>query len=194
MEDSETQQLRAVALSKLQEAYAEGQELGIWQNILTVWTASYDTGEHFSQDAWLDMFGIARQRFKPPVKDSYVLYRGTVAGHERRMAWTTCPKVARWFAAYSIHTIWPGTEVGNIYRTTAPKTAVLCERDRNPSPGRMDEHEVIVDPRLLDEIEKVDEITQGTVVHHPRVVGCSYVGCTCIGGPFVARPATLPEN
>jgi hypothetical protein len=127
------------------------------------------------------MFSLARPPFKPLVGDSIVLYRGTVADHERGMAWTTCPPLARWFAGYWIHTIQPGADVGCIYQTTALAAAVLCETDRHPGPGRRSEHEVIVNPHLLGGIEKIDEISPEDFPVDPRVVGCSYVDCTCIG-------------
>lgn len=115
---------------------------------------------------------------------SMILYRGTVPGNEVGMAWTTCCALARWYSAYWIHEILPGTEVGCVYRTVAPQEAVLCVTDWERYEGRQNEREVIIDPRFLLEVEEICQIGKDEPVLHPLQADCSCVNV--LEGPVLS--------
>src|ERR1017187_1562959 len=146
-------------LRALLAAYNARDRLEIWKRLLPAWAGTENTGEHFSSREWLEMFSLAEPRYKPLPQASITVYRGTIANHERGLAWTSCLDLARWFAGRWIHKIEPGTALGYVYKTEAPAAAVVCVADIEQHPHR-EEHEIIVNPHLLEQIDTIDEVSQ----------------------------------
>lgn len=114
---------------------------------------SYDDHpmDHLEHDEWLELFRAAapiRQPTNlPPLDYPLRLYRGSTYQRRMRMSWTTKRTVARHFVtrhrAYS---------EGALYTVTVNQDAVLAHLNL-----RRVEFEVVVDPAMLDEPERLPD-------------------------------------
>ena len=156
----------------LRVAYEAKDGRTIWVRALPAWSGTNDWNKHFSADEWLEMFSsLAEPPYKPLPLNSITLFRGTIAGRQRGLAWTTCFDLARWFSSRWIHEIEPGTAVGYVYKTEASASAVVCVTDLQQHPGRR-EHEVVVNPDALGEIKTADVISQDEYPPNRLEIGC----------------------
>jgi hypothetical protein len=116
------------------------------ESIIAVWSGAEFPGRRVRM--WFEMFEATGSFYNGP---ALTIYRGSTSGHRKGMAWTTDRESARWFAARN--TLWGRS--GSLYETTAPTETILADVDAVYA-GDRGEHEIIVDPRRLGEIVRLE--------------------------------------
>lgn len=116
--------------------------------VADVWSAAEFPQQCLSVALWCMFFRMAEY---PKPAGPLTLYRGATSGRARAMAWTTDRTMARWFAS-RMRAADP--RPAHVYTVDAPPAAVLAVMDEVEPDGRQ-EHEVIVDPRLLPKLTRL---------------------------------------
>jgi hypothetical protein len=106
--------------------------------------------------AWVAMFRIAHY---PTPNQPLTIYRGAIARYRTRMAWTTDIDRARWFAQRPRPS---DARNAYVYSTVVEPSSVLCAIDEVCADGGRHEGEIVVDPRTLGTINRVEPATSTT--------------------------------
>lgn len=114
-----------------------------------IWTRANDDRpeQAIGTAAWVALFRTAGlvvcKTNQPALPDRVTLYRGAPWHRCRRMAWTTDPQTAEHFRRRCEQF----GETAHVYQATVGRAAVLGMFDIRP------EHEVVIDPALLDRVD-----------------------------------------
>lgn len=111
------------------------------------WTSAEWPVRLLSTELWQMLFhktGFIEDGKAATPPESITLYRGCVEGRERGMSWTDNLERAQWFGSRFRGNF--GAEA--VYTVTVPGSALLAH-----FPTRRNEHEWVVDPDALEDIE-----------------------------------------
>ena len=117
--------------------------------VADVWNGAEEPSKLLGVAQWVRFFRLAAY---PPPTQPLTVYRGTTAGGRRGMSWTTDLEQARWFADRIVRMTGTKAEVVTV---VAPPEAVLAIMDEVEPKGRM-ENEVVIDPRLLPRVRRLE--------------------------------------
>ena len=121
--------------------------------VADAWTMAEFPQVSLGTEMWVRLFEVAQ--YSRPA-DPLTIYRGCSPRRLRRMAWTLDEGQARWFA---LRFLWEAGAAGrSVYRATVAPDAVLAVIDDIEEDGGRGEQEVVVDPRRLGKITRIETL------------------------------------